>query len=63
MKNKLTARLSVKKQLLYIIEGIINIINTMNHPEYNVLMQDTDTEELLRLSKQAKEIIKEWKEK
>ena len=54
MKNKLTARLSVKKQLLYIMEEIINIINTMNHPEYNVLMQDTDTEELLRLSKQAK---------
>lgn len=61
MKNKLTARLSVKKQLLYIMEEIINIINTMNHPEYNVLMQDTDTEELLRLARQGKKLLKELK--
>ena len=61
MKNKLTAGLSVKKQLLYIMEEIINIINTMNHPEYNVLMHDTDTEELLRLARQGKKLLKELK--
>ena len=50
MKNKITATLSVKQQLLCIIEEIIDILKTMDHPEYNVLMRDTDTEELLRLT-------------
>ena len=59
MKNKLTARLSVKKQLLYIMEEIIDILKTMDHPEYNVLMRDTDTEELLRLARQGKKLLKE----
>mgnify|MGYP001388356589 FL=1 len=59
MKNKLTATLSVKQQLLYIMEEIISILKTMDHPEYNVLMRDTDTEELLRLAKQGKKLLKE----
>ena len=59
MKNKLTATLSVKQQLLYIMEEIISILKTMDHPEYNVLMRDTDTEELLRLAKQGKKLSKE----
>ena len=62
MKNKLTATLSVKQQLLYIIEEVISIINTMDHPDYNILMRDTDTEELLRLAKQGRKILKELKE-
>mgnify|MGYP003139981343 FL=1 len=59
MKNKLTATLSVKQQLLYIMEEMISILKTMDHPEYNVLMRDTDTEELLRLAKQGKKLLKE----
>ena len=59
MKNKLTATLSVKQQLLYIMEEIIDILKTMDHPEYNVLMRDTDTEELLRLARQGKKLLKE----
>ena len=59
MKNKLTAMPSIKQQLLYIMEEIINIINTMDHPEYNVLMRDTDTEELLRLAKQGRKLLEE----
>ena len=59
MKNKLTATLSVKQQLLYIMEEIISIINTMEHPEYNVLMRDTDMEELKRLAKQGSKLTKE----
>ena len=59
MKNKLTATLSVKQQLLYIMEEIISILKTMDHPEYNVLMRDTDTEELLRLARQGKKLLKE----
>ena len=59
MKNKITATLSVKQQLLCIIEKIIDILKTMDHPEYNVLMRDTDTEELLRLAKQGKKLLKE----
>jgi len=59
MKNKLTATSSIKQQLLYIMEEIINIINTMDHPEYNVLMRDTDTEELLRLAKQGRKLLEE----
>ena len=59
MKNKITATLSIKQQLLYIMEEIIDILKTMDHPEYNVLMRDTDTEELLRLAKQGKKLLKE----
>ena len=59
MKNKLTATLSIKQQLLCIMEEIISILKTMDHPEYNVLMRDTDTEELLRLAKQGKKLLKE----
>ena len=59
MKNKLTATLSVKQQLLYIMEEMISILKTMDHPEYNVLMRDTDTEELLRLAKQGRKLLKE----
>ena len=63
MKNKITATLSIKQRrilaLVNIMEEIINIINTMNHPEYNVLMRDTDTEELLRLAKQGRKLLKE----
>ena len=59
MKNKLTATLSIKQQLLCIMEEIISILKTMDHPEYNVLMQDTDTEELLRLAKQGRKLLKE----
>ena len=59
MKNKLTATLSIKQQLLYIMEEIIDILKTMDHPEYNVLMRDTDTEELLRLARQGKKLLKE----
>ena len=59
MKNKLTATLSVKQQLLYIMEEMISILKTMDHPDYNVLMRDTDTEELLRLAKQGKKLLKE----
>ena len=59
MKNKLTATLSIKQQLLCIMEEIISILKTMDHPEYNVLMRDTDTEELLRLARQGKKLLKE----
>ena len=59
MKNKLTATLSVKQQLLCIMEEIISILKTMDHPEYNILMRDTDTEELLRLARQGKKLLKE----
>ena len=59
MKNKITATLSIKQQLLYIMEEIIDILKTMDHPEYNVLMRDTDTEELLHLAKQGKKLLKE----
>jgi len=59
MKNKITATLSIKQQLLYIMEEIIDILKTMDHPEYNVLMRDTDTEELLRLARQGKKLLKE----
>ena len=59
MKHKLTITLSVKQQLLYIMEEIINIINTMDHQDYNILMRDTDIEELLRLAKQGKKLLKE----
>jgi hypothetical protein len=59
MKNKLTATLSIKQQLLCIMEEIISILKTMDHPEYNILMRDTDTEELLRLAKQGKKLLKE----
>ena len=62
MKNKLTATLSVKQQLLYIMEEMISILKTMDHSDYNVLMRDTDTEELLRLAKQGKKLLKELKE-
>ena len=61
MKNKLTATLSIKQQLLCIMEEIISILKTMDHPEYNVLMRDTDTEELLRLARQGKKLLKELK--
>ena len=59
MKNKLTVTLSIKQQLLYIMEEMISILKTMDHPEYNVLMRDTDTEELLRLARQGKKLLKE----
>ena len=59
MKNKITATLSIKQQLLYIMEEIIDILKTMDHPDYNVLMRDTDTEELLRLARQGKKLLKE----
>ena len=63
MKNKLTTTLSIKQRrvlvLVNIMEELISIINTMNHPEYNVLMRDTDTEELLRLAKQGRKLTKE----
>ena len=61
MKNKLTVTLSIKQQLLYIMEEMISILKTMDHPEYNVLMRDTDTEELLRLARQGKKLLKELK--
>ena len=61
MKNKITATLSIKQQLLCIMEEIISILKTMDHPEYNVLMRDTDTEELLRLARQGKKLLKELK--
>ena len=61
MKNKLTTTPSVKQQLVYIMEDIVNILETMNHSEYNVLMRETDMEELLRLSKEAKRLFEEWK--
>ncbi len=61
MKNKLTTTPSVKQQLVYIMEDIVNILETMNHSEYNVLMRETDMEELLRLSKEAKKLFEEWK--
>ena len=61
MKNKLTATLSIKQQLLCIMEEIISILKTMDHPEYNILMRDTDTEELLRLARQGKKLLKELK--
>jgi len=63
VKNKLTTTPSVKQQLIYIMEEIIGIINVMNHPDYNVLMRDTDLEDLLRLSKEAKKLFEEWKTK
>ena len=59
MKHKLTTTLSIKQQLLYIMEEMISILKTMDHPDYNVLMRDTDTEELLRLAKQGKKLLKE----
>ena len=59
MKHKLTTTLNVKQQLLCIMEEMISISKTMDHPDYNVLMQDTDTEELLRLAKQGKKLLKE----
>ena len=59
MKHKLTTTLSVKQQLLYIMEEMISILKTMDHPDYNVLMQDTDTEELLSLAKQGRKLLKE----
>ena len=63
MKNKLTATLNIKQRrvlaLVNIMEEIIDILKTMDHPEYNVLMRDTDTEELLRLAKQGKKLLKE----
>ena len=59
MKNKITATLSIKQQLLYIMEEIIDILKTMDHPEYNVLMRDTDTVELLLLARQGKKLLKE----
>jgi len=59
MKHKLTATLSVKQQLLYIMEEMISILKTMDHPDYNVLMRETDTEELLRLAKQGRKLLKE----
>ena len=59
MKHKLTTTLSVKQQLLYIMEEMISILKTMDHSDYNVLMRDTDTEELLRLAKQGKKLLKE----
>ena len=59
MKHKLTTTLSVKQQLLYIMEEMISILKNMDHPEYNVLMRDTDTEELLRLARQGKKLLKE----
>tara|TARA_R100000908_G_C3732354_1_gene131314 strand:- start:959 stop:1150 length:192 start_codon:yes stop_codon:yes gene_type:complete len=61
VKNKLTTTPSVKQQLVYIMEDIVNILETMNHSEYNVLMRETDMEELLRLSKEAKKLFEEWK--
>jgi len=66
MKNKLTATLNIKQRrvlaLVNIMEEMISILKTMDHPEYNVLMRDTDTEELLRLAKQGKKLLKELKE-
>ena len=59
MKNKLTTTLSIKQQLLCIMEEMISILKTMDHSDYNVLMRDTDTEELLRLAKQGKKLLKE----
>ena len=59
MKNKLTTTPSVKQQLICIMEDIVNILETMNHSEYNVLMRETDMEELLRLSKEGKKLTKE----
>ena len=59
MKHKLTTTLSIKQQLLYIMEEMISILKTMDHPDYNVLMRDTDTEELLRLAKQGRKLLKE----
>ena len=50
MKNKLTVTPSTKQQLLYIMEDIVNILETMNHSEYNILMREADMEELLRLT-------------
>ena len=63
MKNKITATLSIKQRrvlaLVNIMEEIISILNAMDHSDYNVLMRDTDTEELLRLAKQGKKLLKE----
>tara|TARA_R100000315_G_C5082377_1_gene47672 strand:+ start:128 stop:328 length:201 start_codon:yes stop_codon:yes gene_type:complete len=63
MKNKLTITLSINQRrvlaLVNIMEEIISIINTMEHPEYNVLMRDTDMEELKRLAKQGRKLTKE----
>ena len=63
MKNKLTITLSINQRrvlaLVNIMEEIISIINTMEHPEYNVLMRDTDMEELKRLAKQGRKLLKE----
>ena len=66
MKNKLTVTPSIKQRrvlaLVNIMEDIISILNAMDHSDYNILMRDTDTEELLRLAKQGKKLLKELKE-
>jgi hypothetical protein len=63
MKNKITATLSIKQRrilaLVNIMEEMISILNAMDHSDYNVLMRDTDTEELLRLAKQGRKLLKE----
>ena len=63
MKNKLTVTPSIKQRrvlaLVSIMEEMISILNAMDHPDYNVLMRDTDTEELLRLAKQGRKLLKE----
>jgi len=63
MKNKLTVTPSIKQRrvlaLVNIMEDIISILNAMDHSDYNILMRDTDTEELLRLAKQGKKLLKE----
>ena len=66
MKNKLTVTPSIKQRrvlaLVNIMEDIISILNAMDHSDYNILMRDTDTEELLRLAKQGKKLLKKLKE-
>ena len=66
MKNKLTVTPSIKQRrvlaLVNIMEEIIDILKTMDHPDYNILMRETDMEELLRLAKQGKKLLKELKE-
>ena len=63
MKNKITATLSIKQRrilaLVNIMEEMISILNAMDHSDYNVLMRDTDTEELLRLARQGRKLLKE----
>ena len=58
MKQKLTNTLTLKQQLGDIINNLVSLLETMDHPDYNVLMRECDMEELLRLSRQAKKIIK-----